>query len=127
MLRLTTGAVQTKRGVIQLSRLLSCLALMSLLMLLNLLPCIDHCTQKERIDQGGAVFFLCAMPLTHTERADPGLPHHHHHLRVSLEPFQVFVSTLGASLLLTARFALLPLLAPATLLRTPLTPPPRLA
>ncbi len=121
----TTGSPQND-GTRRSAPAALCAALVVLLSLLNVLPCIDHCTAAETASAKSFATFLCDMPAAHASANNIESPHHHHtNSRVPIEPLFAFVGTIVVALALTARIPRAQALTLVALLHTPPTPPPR--
>jgi hypothetical protein len=116
---------QQSLGISRLTKLMCGGALLSFLVVLNLLPCVDHCSAADVASAPQFARFLCDMPL-HDGAADPATPHHHHaSLRVPVEPVLALADTTALTLIVTARLLRARGTLLTALLRTPPTPPPR--
>lgn len=101
----------------------------ALLNLLNLLPCISHCTKEEFGSSATSTLLLCDV-LRQTQQTEIAeLPPHHHHAapRTAFEPVLVQLGTIATLVLLVGRLLMSAFPTALRLASAPPTPPPRAA
>lgn len=105
-------------------------AFVTLLNLLSLLPCIDHCAKHSPASTPASAWFFCdwLFQPSSSQQPDPPSPHHHHAApRGAFEPILVQVGLITTTMLLVGRLSTSARPFALRLTSAPPTPPPRAA